>query len=558
MEQGVPKFIATPVRQATARRFVPACHNLWLHPLPQNPATPRLHHSAIVFIVYELAEMLPPPLDSGMDWKYSFLTGLALLLAASALTEVNLPSHRSRYPVLHWTTDDNPERISQVAHFERWLRRHHYPKVTLRLDFANNDMSKDIIQGVSGDADDLMDMYGFGEMNFLAQCGLLYNVAPAARKMGFDASKTWPALRPDLLTNGKQYVFPDNVDTALYWVNQATFRRYHQPIPPRTWTFAQFQRRGLAFVRAANPPGATEPVFFANSVNTGVMRRSLGLSAFNETLTRCILNDPRYIRVLRLMYRWTFVDHLLPTPAQQASFATQEGYGGAGFQLFNSGQYAMFYVGRYMLIQLRKFYRTTGPIPLAVSDPPYGEFPNSSLDMRGAAIYTGSPHKQLAEYFLAYLASRTYNMQIVRDGDAEPPNPIYTRTREFLNPPQYPNEAGCSGAFAQACATIAIPFAYSPFVQAATVQRIVNGQAETGFIAGIYTARQAAQLAAERINQHMADNVRASPRLRRLYAKLRRRQNRIDRLRRAGQKVPLRLIANPFYRRYYAWKGWAN
>lgn len=493
-----------------------------------------------------------------MDWRYSFLFCLVLLLAASVLTEVDMPSHSSKYPILYWATDDNPERVRQVVHFESWLRRHHYPRMTVRLDFANDDVSKDLTQGVSGDADDLMDMYGFGEVNFLAQCGLLYNVAPVARRMGFGAGKTWPALGPDLVSHGKQYVFPDNVGVALYWVNKATFQMYHQPVPPRSWTFGQFQRRGLAFVRAANPPGGRRAVFFADSVDSRTLRRSLGLSTFNETLTRCILNDPRYIRVLRLMYRWTYVDHLLPTRAQQASFATETGYGGAGPQLFGSGRYAMCYSGRYMLIQLRKFYRSSGPIPLAVADPPYGEFPNASLDMRGAAIYIGSGHKKLAAYFLAYLASHDYNMQIVRDGDSEPPNPVYTRTREYLDPRRYPNEAGCSRAFARACATIGIPHAYSPFIQEAAVDRIAYDDAEAGFMAGIYTAEEAARLAADRINQTIAQNVRHDPRLRRLYHQLLRRQARIDRLRKAGHKVPLRLIGNPFYQRYYAARRWAR
>ncbi len=492
-----------------------------------------------------------------MDLKYVFILGCALLVAASVLTQVNLPSHNSPYPVLHWATDDNPERVSQVAGFERWLRRHHYPKCVVRLDFASNDMTKDVIQGVSGDADDLISLYTFGQMNFLRACGLLFDITPAAEKMGFSAGRTWPALRDDLVRHGKQYVFPNNVNTYLYWVNKATFEKYHQPIPPRTWTFAEFQRRGLALVRAANKPGKVPRVFFADYVDTRVMRRSLGLSAFNETLTRCTLNDPRYVEVLRLLRRWTFVDHLLPTPAEIASFATQVGYGGAALQLFNHGRLAMFYMGRYALIQLRRFYKTTGPLALAVSDPPYGQFPNCAASIFGPGVYIGSTHKQLAEYFLAYLASRAYNMRIVKDGDALPPVPRYARTRRFLRPPQYPNEWGCSGAFAQALRTIAIPNAYSPFILATTVNRIVRTQTEGGFMAGIYTARQAARLAERRINRHIGRNIRRSRRLRLLYDRLRRRQKIIDRLRQTGRPVPLRLIRNPFYRRYYLAKGWA-
>ncbi len=489
-----------------------------------------------------------------MDLKYLFLAGPLLLTVASVFTQVNLPSRYSRHPVLHWATDDNPERVAQVAGFERWLRRHHYPYFTLRLDFVNDDLSKDIIQGVSGDADDLMDMYSFGQMDFMQACGLLYNVAPDAQKMGFDSNHTWPVLRSYLVHKGRQYLYPRSVGPLLYWVNRATFARYRQPVPPRNWTFGQFQRRGLAFVHAANAQprrGSRQKVFFANAVDTRFMRRSLGLSIFNATLTRCILNDPRYVRVLRLAYRWTFVDHLVPTPAQQASFATRTGYAGPMLQLFNSGDFGMIYTGRFVLVQLRRFYKTSGALALAVSDPPYGRVPSSVLAAGGPAIYIGSAHKKLAEYFLAYLASRGHNMQIARDGDDLPPNPIYTRTRAFLSPRRYPNEFGCSGAFAQAARTIALPAAYSPFVLDSTVTRIVQGEAEAGFMAGIYTARQAARLAADRINRRIAENVRASPRLQKLYTTLVRRQRRIDHWRQAGRAIPPRLIRNPFYRWYY-------
>lgn len=492
-----------------------------------------------------------------MDIKHILLLGLVLLTAASVLTDVNLPSHRRRYPVLHWVTDDNPARVVELAPLKNWLRRHRYPMFTVHLDFANDDMSKFVIQGVSGDADTLVDTFD-DDLDYLHDCNLLYNLTPDAKKMGFDLSHTYPAVKATVVRNGRQYLYPTNVNVLDYWVNKAAFAKYHQPPPPRTWTFAEFQRIGRAFVRAANPPGRRPKVFFTNSVDTRIMRRSLGLSAFNETLTRCTLADPRYVRVLRLMYRWTFVDHLLPTPAEEASFATHPGYGGPDFQMFNNGQFAMLYTGRWMLIQLRKFYKTTGPVPLAVCEPPYGNFPNALLFTRATGIYIGSPRKKLAEYFLKYLTSRAYNMQIIRDGDAEPPNPVYARSRRFLDPPQYPNEWGCTAVEVRAIQTIAIPRAYSPFVLPWTVSRIMRTDAEAGFMAGIYTARQAASLAADRINRHIIHNIRHSQRLRRLYDKLRRRQKIIDCLRKEKRKVPLRLITNPFYRRYYVAKGWAR
>ncbi len=49
-----------------------------------------------------------------------------------------------------------------------------------------------------------------------------------------------------------------------------------------------------------------------------------------------------------------------------------------------------------------------------------------------------------------------YNMQIVRDGDALPPNPKYVETDAFKRPPDYPNEWGCHEVHSEAAQTIAI------------------------------------------------------------------------------------------------------
>jgi len=99
----------------------------------------------------------------------------------------------------------------------------------------------------------------------------------------------------------------------------------------------------------------------------------------------------------------------------------------------------MFRCGRYGLIQLREFSlerrKDNRPaLQLAVSEPPHGGFPNTSTGTRAAAVYKGGKHRDLAKYFLAYLASEDYNMNIVRDADALPPNPAVTKSEAYLRP----------------------------------------------------------------------------------------------------------------------------
>lgn len=485
--------------------------------------------------------------------KYVFLIILTLLLAASLGTALIAPDARSEVPVIYWVTDPNPARGEQIAKFHRWLEKHGHPRMELRLDTANRDVAKMIIQGVSGVGGDVMDIGSGGGLRYFNQVGLLTDVTEWAKELGFDPSYTFPSIEPEITLDGRQYMFPCNVYAHMYWANKETLGEHGRPVPPRRWDAETFEEHGKAFVKAANPKGERQRIFFANTVSVGVLRRSLGLSAFNETLTRCTLDDERYVRVLKLVHKWTYEDRILPSAADRESFATEAGYGGATLQLFNSGNYAMFWMGRYALIQLRKF----GALALSVSEPPHLGFPNTSTGTRAAAIYTGSKHKDLAKYFLAFLASEDYNMHVVEDADALPPNPKFTETEEFVKPQEHPNEWGSHEAFSETAKTIAIGGSYSPFVVPSVVNRI-DREVNEGFMAGIYTAEEAARLSAQRINGEIKRTLRENPKLKPLYDKLSERQRQIDQLRAQGSKVPLDLIENPFHRRYYQAQGWVE
>jgi len=485
--------------------------------------------------------------------KYVFAVLFALLVAASIITASMMPEARTDVPVFYWVTDPNPARIEQIEIFHRWMQRHNYPACELRLDTANRDVSKMVIQGVSGVGGDVMDIGSGGGMRYFNSVGLLEDVSADAEKLGFDASHTYPAMESEITLDGKQYMFPCNVYVHMYWINKATFRRHRQPLPPSRWDFETFERMGKSFVATANKPGERRTVFYVNQLPAGTMRRSLGLSTFNETLTRCTLDDPRNVQSLKLLHKWTYDDHILPSAADRESFSTASGYGGATLQLFNNGNYAMFMMGRYALIQLREF----GSLELAVTEPPHGGFRNTSTGTRAGAVYIGSRHKQLAKYFLGYLASEDYNMQIVRDADALPPNPVYTEIEQFNRPRDYPNEWDCHKPFADAAKNIAIGGAYSPFVVPNTVSRI-DSETTEGFMSGLYEADHAARMAAEMVNEEIQRNLQEDPKLQPLYDELVTRQKKIDRLRAAGQPVPLDMIENPFHRRYYAYKGWTE
>ena len=485
--------------------------------------------------------------------KYVFMTCFALMIVASVVTMRMAPESRSDVPVLYWVTDNNPARTLQVETFHKWLEKHNYPRFELRVDTANVAADKIVIQGVSGVCGDIIGHTGGTRMRFRHSVGILTDVTECARQMGFDPTQTYAAMEPEITIDGRQYSFPCNVYVHMMWLNKATFRKYGLPVPPRRWTFEEFERIGRQFAQAANEPGKPRRHFFCAGLETSQLYQSLGASMFNETLSRCTLNDPRVIKALRLKHKWTYDDRLIPSLADQQSFAAEAGYGGATLQLFNSGNYAMLIRGRYALIQFREF----GPLELAVSEPPHGGFPNTSAGTRAAAVYAGGKHQELARHFLAYLASEDYNMNIVDDADALPPNPKYTRTEAFLRPPKYPNEWGRHEAFSDALKDIAVPYPSSPFVLDAVASRLARA-AEERFMSDEATAAEAAAEMESRINEEIDRSLEEDPRLRPHYGEMTKLQEKIDRCRSEGRKVPLEWIRNPFRRKYYVFKGWAE
>ena len=371
--------------------------------------------------------------------KHVFVSALALLLLASAFTYWIAPGVRSDVPVLYWVTDPNPARELQVSTFQAWLEKHGWPRFVLAIDTANMTSDKVLIQAVSGVCADIIGHTGGSNMRLRQAVGILEDVTEWAAELGFGTDRTYPAMHPELTVDGRQYAFPCNVYAHMLWINEETFAKYDLPLPSRRWTFAEFEDLGQRFVAAANAPDQPRMHFFADSLDISQMIRSLGLSRYNETMTACTLDDPRMAEVLRLIYKWTYQDRILPSLADRQSFTTDAGYGGSTMQLFNNGNYAMFRCGRYGLIQLREFSlerrRHDRPaLRLEVCEPPHGGFPNTATGTRAAAVYRGGKHRDLAKYFLAYLASDDYNMNIVRDADALPPNPAVTRTEAFRRP----------------------------------------------------------------------------------------------------------------------------
>ncbi|MEM1026929.1 MAG: extracellular solute-binding protein [Planctomycetota bacterium] len=493
-----------------------------------------------------------------MQIKHLFALALIALVAASFGVRSSMPNYQTDRPVIYWVTDKNPARDLQVQRFHEWLVDQGHvdekgqPIVELRLDMGNSDNSKKIIQSVSGVGGDLMDTNA-ASMRLLQAMGVLTDLTEDAKEMGFGLDKTFPAIADDLSVDGRQYRYPANVFTSMTWVNPALLRQYGLEPPSYRWTWDDFEELGVAFRDAANPPGTSpsDRKFICAPFGAQRLMQTNGISSLNETLTASDLDDPRYIEALETYKRWIYDLNIMPTPDDVAATATEQGYGGGTLQLFGRGQYAMFSGGRYHLIQLRRFPQLQ---ELSVVEPPHNELPVTSTGSRGVVLYKGSKHPELAKLFLEFLASESYNMTILEDADAMPPNPVYTETEAYERPPSKPGEWGLHAPFRDANRDIAVTEPLSPYILPTILQR-ERGDKEAAFWNGRLTAEQAARGAAEQIDRRIAQELERKPEMRERYKQDVELQRRIDERKANGQPIPHSWIKNPFYRHYYAHLG---
>lgn len=537
--------------------------------------------------------------------KYIFTAVLLLLAVAGFFIVWSRPDSKSDVPVLYWVTDPNPARQVQIDTFHKWLVKNGFTKpgdparpcMILKVDAANSDATKKIIQGVSGVGGDIMDISSSnGDQLQFYQMGLLADVTEPARTMTnmngdpihFDPSKTFPAILPDITVfnesgERRQVMFPCNLGSAQYWVNKGAFEKVGMAPPAKALTVEEFEKMGKEFVRRSNKGKKFPDVFFASTVPNDVFIRSFGLSYMNETLTASRLDDLRYVHALELIYKWTYKDRILPSLADKQSASASAGYGGQDLGMFNEGKFGIFYCGRYALIRFREIQaarKVAGvePLKLGVIPPVYGEFLNAAIGTRGAVVYIGGRHSDKALLFLSYLASKDYNDCIVADGDSLPPNPEYLKTPEFLEPAKYPLEKGCHEPFAKSAMEFAIAKDYSPFMPPGRMIEAISLYRDK-FMNNQCSAARTAADTQNAINVEITRTVSERPYLQGEYSRRCDVQKQIDErmkvwlkidelekarksvpqsLRESAKKIPLDWLYNPFYRKYYQHKGWAE
>ncbi|MBL8991777.1 MAG: extracellular solute-binding protein, partial [Spirochaetia bacterium] len=380
--------------------------------------------------------------------------------------------------------------------------------------------------------------------------GLLADLEDPVEKKDRDY---YPGLYDELFHNGKHIAHSANVSILMYMCNKEALRKTGQTLPPYRWRFEEFEKMGREYVKEANRGEKRQTRFFADKVNRELMRRSLGVSWFNETMTKSALNDPRNVEVLLKIHQWTFEDHIIPSLGEIQSLSTDlvQGFGGAPVQLFHRGNFAMILFGTWVLVSLRELGT---PIDLGAVEPPHGGFPTTDIYGRVIAVYSGSPNKKEAGQFIEFLSSESFNRNVIESGDGYPPDPAYLSDPSLLHPATYSNEWLLHEAFAKASMEISQCREYSSFCQ---LQDYIRKEEDAfyGFMSGLYSAESATEQMGRQMDNAIQAYLGRRPKLFESYQAALERQKKIDAVKKAGKKIPLELVDNPVLKRFYLETG---
>lgn len=397
--------------------------------------------------------------------KYVFAGALVLaaLLYVAAECTLTGPPDDGRAHLL-WFTDPNPARNVQMRLFGE-----EFADAAASVD--RGDPVRLIVRCATGTGPDTIDVYDQDQLQTYVQAGILLDLTPYAREMGFSPEKTYPAIRDVLSVEGRQYRFPCNVGPNCVVFNRRIFDDHGVAYPKKDWTWDEFIETGKRIRHSPSRSGETH-LAVANYNNLWMLQDLLlshGGRYFSEDGLASRLGSDEAVAAMQMYHDMMHVHRIIPTAAEAVTMAGQGGWGTGGINWFTHGKAAMILIGRWYTIQVPN-QPDLAPHLGAVQLPHMPGRPSTGVTVcRGAGVNARSPHRKQALEFLQYLASSEYGRLIVQDGDALPPNPDLARTGEDLANKTIPDPA-FHQPFIDAMKTTG-SVDLSPFIDASQVQR---------------------------------------------------------------------------------------
>jgi ABC-type glycerol-3-phosphate transport system substrate-binding protein len=476
--------------------------------------------------------------------KY-FLCGVfALLTACYIIAKMTAPDKAigNRTP-LAWTTDPNPERIPQVAAFNKM-----FPSCQLSIDPDNSGVMKVVVQSSANMGPDIVG-HVTPEMSYETynDAGILLDVTEIAKERGFGVDSLpkdiadmvlLQVLTKDGRIEKRQFIYPCNVWHRYLIYNKNLFDKYDVPYPSDDLTWEEY----LDICQRLTVYGENKEIpltFGGMGVSVDELIWGKGGTFLNEDGTRCTLASKEVVDAMVFLHEMYHKLRVEPTPSVKAGVSSQGGWGG-NISWLGQGKLGMLWGARWTLIQLRRFsveqgqakaewIRThpdakeyQGPEVLRLGACLVPRFKGAkrynTYGCRGAGVNKMGSNPDKAVNFLQYLASKEYSDLINRGADSKPGNKAYIGMEHFLNP-EFKGEEEVHQV-----AIDAIPYSRvrrtSMFISRPIVERHFK-KAKEKIISNASLTREdiasAMKDAANAIDLEIARNIKRNPRARKAY-----------------------------------------
>ncbi len=358
-----------------------------------------------------------------MNMKTLFLGLFALFAACWIGALLTLDKPRDSAVHLVWATDPNPARKRQTDAFTKL-------NPGIEVEVVSNAAEKLMVQCATGTGPDIVDHVEIQNIGAYVQAGILTDLTDLAKGHGFAPEDTYPAVRPGLLVEGRQYRFPCNVWANAIIYNKAIFDDLGLPYPRRDWTYAEFVATAKRINGGTSKSGAKYMAVSNWNNQWYLLDLLVGHDAtfFSPDGLVCRLDSDQALAAMRHYHDLMYVDKVLPTAAEAASMSTQGGFGAGGMNWFSEGKAAMFSCGRWYLVLSPSFPALKGHLGAALLPSVAGQPSRGMIDARGSGINSKTRHPDEALKFMQFLGSPEYNRLIAEDGDAMPPKASLARS----------------------------------------------------------------------------------------------------------------------------------
>ena len=391
----------------------------------------------------------------------------ALMLLSLVAWRIEPQPPAGKTPLV-WVSDDNPARRGQIALFNKL-----HPQYDLRLDPLDPTagMEKVMLQCLAGVGPDLFDAWGPSQLDSYVRSGVAWDVTDELAKRGIDqAREVWPAGLTAAIRDGRVYAFPTNIAVDAIWLNKDLFDAAREPYPKGPWTWDEFIRVAQRLTLRDERGRIKQFGFLCDWWYWLQFVMQWGGRIYSPDGTRCVVDSPEAIAAVQFMHDLMYKHHVMPTPVDEATMATQGGWGSGTISYFGTGRGAMAMGGRWWLCTLRDY----GRLNLGVVESPYAKRRLLRAYTRATLVNRYSPRREQALDFLVYLAGKDYNDLINRQADAVAAVIRYNYTPEFLHNPEHPEED--YNEVWREVINYGRPDDWSPFINGQTATRILDKQ----------------------------------------------------------------------------------